>query len=76
MPKNHKSTYTIKLDNLELDIHYSYYFNAGTYEYPPEEELEIESAYLYDIDITDLFWNYIEEDVYESVLEYARENNH
>ena len=55
--------------------YYSYYYNAGTYEIPPEEDMEIESVYLNEMDITDFFWEFVEDKVYQQVIEYARENN-
>lgn len=72
---NSKGTYTIKGEKYEISIDYSYYYNTGTYEQPPEEDMEIESVDLNGMDITNLFWDYIEDDVYEQVIEYARENN-
>ena len=79
---NTKGTCVIEEDRYEkskskwcLSINYSYYFNTGTYEQPPEEDLEIESVELNGMDITNLFWDYIEDDVYQQVIEYARDNN-
>tara|TARA_R110002072_G_scaffold77844_3_gene181019 strand:- start:3231 stop:3455 length:225 start_codon:yes stop_codon:yes gene_type:complete len=70
---NTKGTYTIKGEKYEISIDYLYYYNTGTYEQPPEEDLEIESVDLNGMDITNLFWDYIEDDVYQQVIEYARE---
>ena len=70
---NTKGTYTIKGEKYEISINYSYYYNTGTYEPPPEEDMEIESVDLNGMDITNLFWDYIEDDVYSEVIEYARE---
>jgi|TARA_R110002167_G_scaffold57604_2_gene163076 hypothetical protein len=70
---NTKGTYTIKGEKYEISINYSYYYNTGTYEQPPEEDMEIESVDLNGMDITNLFWDYIEDDVYSEVIEYARE---
>ena len=72
---NTKGTYTIKGEKYEISINYSYYYNTGTYEQPPEEDMEIESVDLNGMDITNLFWDYIEDDVYSEVIEYAREIN-
>ena len=72
---NSKGTYTIKGEKYEISIRYSYYYNSGTYEQPPEEDMEIESVDLNGMDITNLFWDYIEDDVYSEVIEYAREIN-
>ncbi len=70
---NTKGTYTIKGEKYEISIDYSYYYNTGTYEQPPEEDMEIESVDLNGMDITNLFWDYIEDKVYQQVIEYARE---
>ena len=70
---NTKGTYTIKGEKYEISINYSYCYNTGTYEQPPEEDMEIESVDLNGMDITNLFWDYIEDDVYSEVIEYARE---
>ena len=72
---NSKGTYAIKGEKYEISIDSSYYYNTGTYEQPPEEDMEIESVDLNGMDITNLFWDYIEDDVYQQVIEYARENN-
>jgi|TARA_B110000908_G_scaffold170319_1_gene229532 hypothetical protein len=77
---NTKGTYVIEEDHYEkskskwcLSINYSYYFNTGTYEQPPEEDMEIESVELNGMDITDFFWEFVEAKVYQQVIEYARE---
>tara|TARA_R110000796_G_scaffold231960_2_gene350088 strand:+ start:877 stop:1104 length:228 start_codon:yes stop_codon:yes gene_type:complete len=72
---NKRGYYTIKEDHYEMSIRYSYYFNPGTYEQPPEEDMEIESVELNGMDITDFFWDFVEDKVYQQVIEYARDNN-
>jgi hypothetical protein len=37
--------------------------------------MEIESVDLNGMDITDFFWDFVEDKVYQQVIEYARENN-
>jgi hypothetical protein len=37
--------------------------------------MEIESVYLNEMDITDFFWEFVEDKVYQQVIEYARDNN-
>jgi hypothetical protein len=71
---NSKGTYTIKEDHYVLSIEYSYYYSTGTHEQPPEEDMEIESVELNGMDITDFFWEFVEDKVYERVIEYARDN--
>ncbi len=70
---NTKGTYTIEQDHYVLSIDYTYYYNSGTYEQPPEEDMEIESVDLNGMDITDFFWEFVEDKVYQQVIEYARE---
>lgn len=72
---NSKGTYTIQENNYVMSIDYSYYYNTGTYEHPPVEDLEIESVDLNGMDITNFFWEFVEDKVYERVIEYARDNN-
>ena len=75
MNLNTTGTFAIEENNYILLIDYSYYYNAGTYEQPPEEDMEIESVYLNEMDITDFFWEFVEDKVYQQVIEYARDNN-
>ena len=75
MNRNSKGTYTIEEDHYEMSIDYSYYYTSGSYELPPAEDLEIESVDLNGIDITDFFWDFVEDKVYQQVIEYARDNN-
>ena len=70
---NTKGTYTIKGEKYEMSIYYEYYYNTGSYEAPPQEDLEITCVELDGIEITNLFWDYIEDQVYQQVIEYARE---
>lgn len=70
---NSKGTYTIKGRKYEMSIDYEYYYNTGSYEAPPQEDLEITCVELDGIEITTLFWDYIEDQVYQQVIEYARE---
>ena len=51
-----------------------YYYTSGTYEDPPVEDMEIRLVELNGIDITDFFWDFVEDKVYEQVWEYAQEN--
>ena len=75
MNVNSKGTYTIEEDHYVLSIEYSYYYNTGTHDQPPEEDMEIESVDLNGMDITDFFWEFVEDKVYQQVIEYARDNN-
>jgi len=71
-----KGTYTIeeKEDQYTLSIDYTYYHDTGTYDQPPEEDMEIKSVYLNGADITAFFLDWAEDGIYEQVIEYAREN--
>lgn len=72
---NTKGTYTIEQDHYVLSIEYTYYYNSGTYEQPPEADMEITSVNLNGMDITDFYWDYLNDSVYEDVFQYAQENN-
>jgi len=72
---NSKGTYTISEDHYEMSIDYSYYYTSGSYELPPAEDMEIESVDLNGMDITDFFLDFVEDKVYQQVIEYARDNN-
>lgn len=71
---NNSGTFTIEDDNYVLSIDYKYYYDAGSFNQPPEEELEVMSVELNKMDITDFYWDYIDDKVYEQVIEYARNN--
>ena len=73
MKINSNGTYTIKDDHYVLSVDYTYYYNSDTYDQPPEEDMEIESVNLNGMDITDFFWEFVEDKVYQQVIEYARE---
>ena len=57
-----KGTYTIVQDTYVISINYTYYYDAGDYETPEDEELEITSVYLDEADITDFYWDYLLDD--------------
>ena len=71
---NSSGTYVIEEDNYELIIDYKYHYSTGTYEEAPIEDMEIESVKLNGMDITDFFWDYIGDGIYNQVIEYARDN--
>lgn len=70
-----KGTYTEEGTHYIMSVDYSYYYTSGSYELPPAEDLEIESVDLNGIDITDFFWDFVEDKVYQQVIEYARDNS-
>ena len=71
-----KGTYVVTDDNYELDINYEFYWNDGDNEYPPEADLEIENVELNGVDITDFFWDWVNDDLNTRVWEYAQENKY
>ena len=72
---NTKGTYTIEQDHYVLSIGYTYYYNTGTYEQPPEADMEITSVELNGMDITDFYWDYVDDTLHTEVWEYAQDNN-
>ncbi len=72
---NTKGTYVIKQDHYVLSIDYTYYYNTGTHEQPPEADMEITSVDLNGMDITDFYWDYVDDAIHTEVWEYAQQNN-
>ena len=70
----HQGTYALVSETYDLQIDYHYYYCSGDYEHPPEEDLEIKAVTLNDEDITDFFWDLVEDQVYEQVMQHARDN--
>lgn len=84
MKKTLVSDYVEKRDNYTLIVDFRYYEDTGTWEQPPEEDLEIikvqyisEDIYgnTVSIDITDLYYDHIDSDLYNNILEYAKEQD-
>jgi len=72
---NIKGTYTIKeYFNFTIEVDYEYYHKAPTHEDPLEDRLDIKRVRLNDIDITQFYWDYLNEDMFEKIYEYASEN--
>ena len=73
---NIKGTYCIteSMEQYNLEIDYQYYYKAQTYEDPFEDQLDIKQVRLNDIDITQFYWDYLNEDMFNDVYEYAVEN--
>jgi hypothetical protein len=72
---NTKGTYVIEQDHYVLSIDYTYYYNTGTYEQPPEAGMEITNVELNGMDITDFYWHYVDDKLHIEVWEYAQQNN-
>jgi hypothetical protein len=84
MKKTLVNDYVEERDNYSLIVDFRYYEDTGTWEQPPEEELEIikvqyisEDTYgnTISVDITDLYYDHIDSDLYNNVLEYAKEQD-
>ena len=71
---NKKGMYVIRTDNYTLCIEYTYYYSSGTHEQPPEADMEVINVELNGMNITEFYWNYIDEQVHTELWEYAQEN--
>ena len=71
-----RGNYTIEEENYDLNISYVYYWDDGDHENAPENDLEILEVELNGVDITDFFWDWVNDDLNTRVWEYAQENKH
>jgi hypothetical protein len=71
-----KGTYVVTDDNYELEIYYEYYWDDGDYNNPPENDMEILEVSLNGVDITDFYWDWVDDSIHTQVWEYAQENKH
>jgi hypothetical protein len=71
-----KGTYSLSENNYDLNISYEYYWDDGDYNNAPENDLEILEVELNGVDITDFFWDWVNDDLNTRVWEYAQENKH
>ena len=69
-----KGTYVVTDDSYELEIYYEYYWNDGDFKNPPENDMEILEVSLNDMDITDFYWDWVDDAIHTQVWEYAQEN--
>ena len=69
-----KGTYIITDDNYELEIYYEYYWDDGDNNNAPEADMEILEVKLNGMDITDFYWDWIDDAINTQVWEYAQEN--
>lgn len=69
-----KGDYNIDEANYNLNISYVYYWDDGSYFNPPEGDLEILDVTLNGIDITDFYWDWVNDAIHSKVWEYAQEN--
>ena len=71
-----RGTYSINYDTYDVVVEYEYYWDNGTHEQPPEEDLTILKVIINNNDITDFFWEYVTDDLYNDVFVYAKENKY
>ena len=69
-----KGTYVVTDDNYELEIYYEYYWDDGDYNNPTENDMEILEVSLNGVDITDFYWDWVDDAIHTQVWEYAQEN--
>jgi len=69
-----KGTYVVTDDNYELEINYEYYWDDGDHENAPENDMEILEVNLNGMDITDFYWDWVDDSIHTQVWEYAQEN--
>lgn len=67
-------TYSIVEENYVLVIEYEYYWDQGDYYSPPEDEFTITEVLLNGEDITDFYWDWVDDSIHSQVYEYAREH--
>ena len=71
---NVKGTYLIEeYFNFTIEVDYEYYHKASTHKDPFEDRLDIKRVRLNDIDITRFYWDYLNEDMFEKIYEYAND---
>ena len=70
----YSGTYFKEYDSYNVAVEYEYYWDSGTWEQPPEDELTIKKVLVDGYDITDFFWDYVKDDFEEDVRHYAIEN--
>jgi len=82
---NTKQEYIVEQETYMLIVKYHYFFKSRTYYDPEEEDLEILSVDLVTkdkngkdicVNITDFYMDFIDENLYEIILEEAREEQY
>jgi len=66
-------TYIVK-DDYTLEVNYDYYWMNGDHSTPPEDELEVTSATLNGMDITNFYMEFLETTIMSQLYEHAQEN--
>lgn len=70
----YKGTYVIESETYALEIDYDYYYDAGSWEQPPSEDVEVTRVMYNGVEFTDFYWEFVVDKVHEKLIEYAREN--
>ena len=66
-------SYSIDKDTYTIEVDYRYYSDSGSWEQPPEEDIEIKKVEYNGIDITELFWDFMDyEAIEDEVMEYVK----
>lgn len=66
--------YVIDQDQYTLIVSYTYSWDNGDYNTPPEDDLEITDVELNGMDITDFYWDLLSETIDQDVYDHAIEN--
>lgn len=66
--------YVIDQDQYTLIISYTYSWDNGDYNTPPEDDLEITDVELNGMDITDFYWDLLSDTIDQDVYDHAKEN--
>ena len=69
-----KGEYNVDEAKYNLNISYEYYWDDGDYFSPPESDLEILQVTLNGMDITDFYWDWVDDAIHSQVWDYAQEN--
>ncbi|MCP4252411.1 MAG: hypothetical protein GY775_03185 [Candidatus Scalindua sp.] len=70
----YRGTYVLESEHYALEIDYEYYYDPGSWEYPPEEEVEVLKARYNGVDFTQFYWEFVDDVIYDQLVEYAQNN--
>jgi hypothetical protein len=70
----YKGSFVLETETYALEIDYIYYYDAGTWEQPPEEDVEVLQVKYNGVEFTDFYWDFVDDHVHDELYEYAREN--
>ena len=69
-----EDSYYIEKDTYTIEINYRYYSDSGSWEQPPEEDIEIKKVQYNGIDITQLFWDFMDNETIIDIINYDINN--